>query len=102
MCAYILYMRSLDLKSNMPVDTDDAIHAIHRSLQSSHECTVHELGKNFYRNYAEYVKIAQEADKFENDLNTMRAMISQLKGFSNEITGVRDNYGGKRVEGDLQ
>lgn len=77
----------------MPVDTDDAIHSVHRSLQNSHECTVHELGKNFYRNYSEYVKIAQEADKFENDLNTMRAMISQLKGFSNAITGHRDIYG---------
>lgn len=76
----------------MPVDTDDAIHAIHRSLQSSHECTVSELGKNFYKNYAEFVKVAQEADKFESDLNTMRAMISQLKGFSNDITGVRDIF----------
>lgn len=77
----------------MPVDTDDAIHAIHRSLQNSHECTVHELGKNFYKNYAEYVKVAQEADNFENDLITMRAMVSQLKGFSNYITGVRDIHG---------
>ena len=76
----------------MPVDTDDAIHAVHRSLQSSHECTVNELGKNFYKNYAEFVKVAQEADKFENDLNTMRAMISQLKGFSTDITGVRDIF----------
>ena len=25
-------------------------------------------------------------------------MISQLKGFSNEIIGIRDNYGGKRAE----
>jgi uncharacterized protein YoxC len=76
----------------MPVDTDDAIHAIHRSLQSSHECTAHELGKNFYKNYSEFVKVAQEADKFENDLNTMRAMISQLKGFSADITGIRDIF----------
>lgn len=83
----------LDLKSNMPIDTDDSIHAIHRSLQNSHECTVNELGRNFYRNYAEYVKVAQEAEKFENDLNAMRAMISQLKGFSVEITGPRDIYG---------
>lgn len=77
----------------MPIDTDDAIHTIHRSLQSSHECTVHELGKNFYRNYAEYIKVSQEADKFENDLNTMRTMISQLKSFSYDITGTRDIYG---------
>ena len=51
-CLYSMFysmriLRSLDLKSNMPVDTDDAIHAIHRSLQSSTECTVHELGKTF-------------------------------------------------------
>ena len=76
----------------MPIDTDDAIHAIHRNLQSSHECTVQELGKNFYRNYAEYVKVTQDADKFENDLNAMRAMISQLKGFSSDITGNRDIF----------
>ena len=96
LCAYLVFIIHVffqDLKSNMTVDTDDAIHAVHRSLQGSHECTVHELGKNFYRNYAEYVKVAQEADKFENDLSMMRAMISQLKGFSNDITGVRDNYG---------
>lgn len=37
--------------------------------------------------------MAQEAEKFENDLNAMRAMISQLKGFSVEITGPRDIYG---------
>lgn len=83
----------------MPVDTDDAIHAIHRSLQSSHECTVNELGKNFYKNYAEFVKVAQEANKFENDLNTMRAMISQLKGFSTDITGVRDIFDQMATEG---
>ena len=77
----------------MPVDTDDSIHAIHRSLQNSHECTVSELGKNFYRNYAEYVKVAQEAEKFESDLNAMRAMMAQLSGFSTKITGARDNYG---------
>lgn len=82
----------LDLKSNMPVDTDDSIHAIHRNLQNYHECTVNELGKNFYRNYGEYVKVAKEADKFEHDLSAMRAMISQLKTFSSDITGIRDSF----------
>lgn len=91
-CAFSDISMTVDLKANMPVDTDDAIHIIHRSLQSSHECTVAELGKNFYKNNAEFVKVAQEADKFENDLNTMRAMISQLKGFSAEITGTRDRF----------
>lgn len=77
----------------MPIDTDEAIQSIHRTLQSSHEGTVHELAKSFYRNHVEFIAVAKEAERFENDLTAMRAIVSQLKSFSVQITGERQTFG---------
>lgn len=83
----------LDLKVNMPNDSDDTIHTVHRTLQMAHEMTVSELGKSFYRNYQEFVSVSQEAERFDGDLSIMRAMMAQLKGFNAEITGSRLPHG---------
>lgn len=88
-----LILSLADLQANMPVDSDDAIHSVHRTLQHAHDRTVTELGKSFYRNYGEYVAVAREAEQFESDLGAMRAMIAQLKGFGAEIAGSRDTSG---------
>lgn len=81
----------------MPVDSDEAIQAIHRTLQNAHEETVYELGKSFYRNHVEFIAVAKEAERFESDLTAMRAMISQLKAFSVQITGEREVTGKRRI-----
>jgi hypothetical protein len=79
----------LDLKGSLPIDSDDAIHSLHRSLLAAHERTVTELGRGFYRNHTEYVSVAKEAVRFEQDLAAMQAMMAQLKGFSEVIVGPR-------------
>ena len=71
------------------MDTDDAIHSVHRNLQAAHERTVLDLGRGLYRNHAEFMAVAKEAERFEQDLAAMRAMMAQVRIFSESITGVK-------------
>lgn len=76
---------AIDLQTSLPQDSPELLNATVRSLQVSRDRSIHDLRKNVHKNYPEYVQIAKETARFEENLSQLRSMTTQLRNLSGTL-----------------